>query len=73
MPAKPCPQTVAFLRELTRQAESGVVQEVFAWFRCSDRTSGHDFIADDPDDMLYELGSVILLERSAGPREGGTA
>jgi len=70
---RPNPETVALLRELTRDAEKGEIQDVFVQFRCRDGGYDHSFTTTDPADMLYELGTVILLERSAGPREGGTA
>lgn len=53
---------VATLWILLQQARAGQIQELFVMVRAEGELD-YDFITMDTDDMLYELGTVILNER----------
>lgn len=57
------PAMVAFLKELLRQAELNEITEVFLWIRAGDGSTDYQYLANDTEDMLFELGTVILDER----------
>lgn len=62
---KPNPEAVALLQSLLDDARKGLLQDVFVLLRAIDGSYGYEYTTQDAGDMLYELGTVILLERSA--------
>lgn len=71
--ARPNSATVALLQSLLADARKGEVQEVFVHYRYDDGVTDYEYTHDDVPDLLYELGSAILLEKSAAARDFGTA
>jgi hypothetical protein len=67
--AKPNYELVAMLRELLKAVQAGDITEAFMWYRCTDNSTDYNFLVDDSADMLYELGTIIMDERSAGERD----
>lgn len=67
MTKKTSPEVLAFLEELLNQAKKHQVTEVFVWLRTADGSSDYQFLADDLDNMLYELRTAIFRERWTEP------
>lgn len=64
---RPDLDTVALLREALEAAERGELQDVFLLSRDDAGEWDSSYNTDDLPDLLYELGTVILTERSASP------
>lgn len=53
---------IDILTDALTRAQTGEIQEMFVWFKEAD-TVEHWFVTTDLPDLLYELGSVMLLLR----------
>lgn len=53
----------ALFHQMAQMALEGRITEVFFWFRHASGDADYDYVVYDQPDMLYDLGSVILLER----------
>lgn len=56
-------EIVNMLKELLADAEAGGVEETFIMIRGSGGEVQHQMVALDTPDMLFELGSAMMLER----------
>lgn len=63
---KPDPHLVAMLETYLEAVKRGDITDGFVLFRCRDESYVYDYWTGDLPDMLYELGSTILAERSQG-------
>lgn len=66
---QPDADTAGLLSELLRMAQSGDLQEVFAVYRFADGDFGSGYMVDDLDEMLFEVRTVAIEARAAGPDE----
>lgn len=62
-------EIITLLEQLLKHAEQDDITEIFVWFRAEDESSDYVYLADDEQDMLYELGTAILNERCEPPQD----
>jgi hypothetical protein len=68
---KPDPTTIRVLELALACARKGEIQDVFILGRSPSGEYDYDYWTQDHADMLYELGTVILKERSQEQRSRG--
>lgn len=65
MSKKTCPAVLDVLQAALREAGLKQVTDVFVWVKFKDETTEYEFAVDDTEDLIYELGTVIINERCA--------
>ena len=64
---KPVREIVDMLEAMLVEARAGYITDLFMLCRGPGGEYADEYKTNDVDDMLYELGSVILRERAADP------
>lgn len=64
-PRQADPVLIGMLESALVAARQGRITEFFLMVRAPDYDMAYDYCVDDLDDLLFELGTVILKERGS--------